>query len=117
MSFSVRVFGYRGITQLPAVLPRQYSADSVQVLVEPYEWGEKLTSNGATAVSSTPDTVHDQVKLLRVEVADGNTIRYELGPSGSVRAPGDTSPSLSGKDQFQFSPGWVFSFVDGASFP
>lgn len=117
MAFNVRVFGYRGTTQLPVSLPKQFHADSVQVLSEPYEFSQKLTSNGATAVSSTADTSHDQVKLLRVEVPDGQAIRYEIGPSGSVRTPGDTSPILSGHDQFEFAPGWVFRFVDAASYP
>ncbi len=115
MAFQVRAFGHRGITQMPNVLPKQFSSDSVFMLSQPYEVGWNLTSNGATVVSTTSDTTHDQVKILRVEVDDGNTIRYELGPSGSVRTPGAASPSLSGKDQFEFSPGWIFSFVDAAS--
>jgi hypothetical protein len=117
MSFNVRVFGYRGTTQLPVSLEKAFHADSVQVLSEPYEFGQKLVSNGATPVSSAPDSDHAQVKLLRVEVPDGEAIRYEIGPSGTVRDPGDTSPRLSGSDNFEFAPGWVFSFVDAASFP
>jgi len=116
MSFNVRIAGYRGIQQLATVLPKQYSADSVYVLVEPSEFVQKLTSNGATVVSSSPDA-SPATTLLRVEVADGNTIRYEIGPSGSVRVPGDSSQSLSGKDQFFFAPGWVLSFVDAANYP
>lgn len=117
MTFNVRVFGYRGTTEIPVALPKSFRSDSVQVLSEPYEFGQKLTSNGATAVTSTPDTAHGQVKVLRVEIPDGSAIRYELGPSSTVRAPGDASPVLTGRAQFEFAPGWVFSFVDAAGFP
>lgn len=116
MSFNVRITGYRGVQQLSTVLPKQYSADSVYVLVEPYEFSQKLTSNGATPVSSTADP-GTATTLLRVEVADGQAIRYEIGPSGSVRTPGDTSPKQSGIDQHYFQPGWIFKFVDAASYP
>lgn len=116
MAFNVRIFGYRGTTQLPVALEKAFHADSVQVLSEPYEFGQKLVSNGATPVSSAADTDHQQVKLLRVEVPEGQAIRYELGPSSTVRTPGDTSPRLVGTDNFEFAPGWVFSFVDAANF-
>lgn len=117
MAFNVRIFGYRGIVQLQRVLPTQFSSDAVEVLSEPYEFGQKLVSNGATIVSSAADTVHDKVTLLRVEVPDGQAIRYEIGPSGVIRDPGDTSPIFSGRDQFEFAPGWLFKFVDAANFP
>lgn len=114
MAFNVRIFGYRGTAELPVYLPKSFRSDSVQVLAEPYEFGQKLTSNAATPVSSASDIIHTQVKLLRVEVDDGQTIRYEIGPSISIRTPGTVSPRLSGADQFEFQPGWVFSFVDAA---
>lgn len=116
MAFSVRIFGYRGLSQIPSALPKEFHADSVQVLSEPYEFGQKMTSNGATVVASTADA-GTATKCLRVEVADGNAIRYELGPSSAIRTPGDSSPVLSGINVFEFSPGWLFKFVDAASYP
>lgn len=117
MTFNVRIFGYRGTTEIPIALPKSFRSDSIQVLSEPYEFAQKLASNGATPVNSTPDTTHGAVKTLRVEVPDGSAIRYEIGPSSLIRTPGDTSPYLQGKNNFEFSPGWVFSFVDAANFP
>src|SRR5690348_8224642 len=101
MAFNVRIFGYRGTTQLPVSLEKAFHADSVQVLSEPYEFSQKLTSNADTPVISAPDSDHQQVKMLRVEVPEGEAIRYELGPSGSVRVPGDLSPRLTGTDNFE----------------
>lgn len=117
MPFNVRIFGYRGTTEVPVALPKSFRSDSVQVLSEPYEFAQKLPSAGSAPVPSAPDTVHTAVKVLRVEVPDGNSIRYEIGPSTTVRTPGDTSPILSGLDTFEFAPGWVFTFVDAANFP
>lgn len=116
MTFSVRIFGYRGLVQLVSALPKEFKADSVMVLSEPYEFSQKMTANGATVQSSVADP-GKATKLLMVEVADGNAIRYEVGPSGSIRTPGDASPKLSGINHFEFAPGWLFKFVDAASYP
>lgn len=117
MAFKVRIFGYRGITEIARVLPKQYAADSVQMLQEPYEFSEAKDSNGGTEVSFTVNSAATQVTILRVEVADGQSIRYEVKPPGSVRAAGEASPRMSGVDLFPFAPGWTFSFVDAAAFP
>lgn len=116
MAFNVRIFGYRGLSQIPSALPKEFHADSVQALSEPYEFAQKLTSNGAAVITSTADSTAT-TRCLRVEVADGQAIRYEVGPSGTIRTPGDTSPILSGINVFEFSPGWLFKFVDAASYP
>jgi hypothetical protein len=117
MAFTVRIFAYRGNTQMRDVLPKQYSADSIRMLEEPYEWNSALVSNGVTPVTSAPDTVHTYVSMLRVEVPDGQSIRYEVQPPGSTRAVGVNSPRMSGIDFFPFFPGFVFSFIDQASAP
>jgi hypothetical protein len=113
MAFNVRVFGYRGIRQMDNVLPKQFSSDSVFYLDQPYEFSQLLVADVA-AVSSAPDAVHDKVTILRVEVPDGQTIRYEINSPGRNVAAGVNSPSLSGKDQFGFSPGWTISIIDAA---
>jgi hypothetical protein len=117
MAFNVRIFGYRGNTQMRDALPKQYSADSVRMLVEPYEFGQTLASNGLTPVTSAADTTHDRVTMIKVEVPDGQTIRYEVQPPVGARAVGVNSPRLSGIDFYEFAPGWTFSFIDAASAP
>jgi hypothetical protein len=114
MAFNVRIFAYRGIKQMVNVLPKQFSSDSVFNLEQPYEWAQLLACS-AVAVSSAPVNVtDDRVTLLRIEVPDSETIRYEINPPGRNVVAGNQSPSLSGKDQFSFSPGWTLSVIDAA---
>lgn len=116
MAFNVRVTTYRGMREMRKVLPQQYAADSVQMLEEPYEWSQVLASNGATAVPSVADNTAN-VTMVKIEVADGQSIRYEVKPPGSTRSAGNASPRMSGTDFFPFAPGWTFEFVDAASYP
>lgn len=117
MAFTVRLHAYRGATQVRDNLPKQYSADSIRMLEEPYEWVQALVSNGLTVVASAANTASDRVTMLRVEVPDGQGIRYEVKPPGSARAAGVNSPRLQGTDFFPFYPGWTFEFIDLASAP
>jgi|SRR5665213_144950 len=117
MAFNVRLHFYRGNTQMRDVLPKQYSADSIRMLEEPYEASQTLVSNAGTPVTSSPDTTHDRVTMLRVEVPDGQSIRYEVLTPGSARVVGTNSPRMSGIDYYPFSPGWTFAFIDQASAP
>lgn len=114
MAFNVRVHAYRGLKQIHQQVGDQYAADSVKMLSEPYLWGQTLVSNGGTAVELSPDSM-EGVKCIRVEVADGQAIRYEINPApgtASEREASVDSPKLSGIDVFDFHPGWGFSFID-----
>lgn len=117
MAFTIRIFAYRGNTQMVDVLPKQYSADSVRMLQEPYEWGAALVSNAAVPVTSAANTSATRVNMLKVEVPDGQSIRYEVQPPTGGRAVTVNSPRMSGVDFFPFYPGWTFSFIDQASAP
>ena len=119
MAFNVRVHGFRGLTQIPLIMPKQYSADSVFQLVYPQEWSQVVVVS-AVAASTSPVALPDATQLIRVEVPDGDTIRFEINPpnrTGGVKAASTTSPILSGIQQFAFGPGWSISMVDEASFP
>ena len=119
MAFNVRIFGYRGITQLPIISPKQYSSDTVYQLVQPYEWSAVLSVSG-TPISSSSQPAPDATQIIRVEVPDGQSVRYEINPpnrtGGAVNA-GNTSPIMSGINQYYFAQGWTISLVDGSSFP
>ena len=117
MAFSVRVLGFRGITQIPLMLPKQYSADSVFQLVYPYEWSAVLSVTGAAISSAAQSPTTDKTAILRVEVPDGQSIRFEINPPGRALAAGTQSPIMSGLNQYYFQPGWTISVVDAASFP
>lgn len=112
---NVRLFGYRGVTHLQIVLPKQYSADSVSQLDQPQEWSQIVVVTG-TAASSLADA-SPKTTLVRIEVPDGQTVRYEINPPGRSVVASTNSPSLSGKDVFAFAPGWTVSLIDAAGLP
>lgn len=114
MAFNVRVFGHRGLDQLRVNLPKQFSADAVYQLVQPYEWAETLNCDGAAAVASAPQGDGDQTQILRVEVPDGSMIRYEINPPGRAVVASTNSPSLTGISHFYFRQGYSISMVDAA---
>lgn len=118
MSFNVRIFGYRGIVQGLIQIPQQDSKDSLFMLYQPYEFAALAASNGATPVSMSSGLLAqvDRSLILRVEIPDGQAIRYEINPQGRTASAGNNSPILSGIMQLQWGPGWSFSFVDAASF-
>lgn len=114
MSFIVRVYGHRGLSQLVLNMPKQYSSDSVFNLTQPYEWVNTLTAS-AVVTQSGPQPVGDRTTILRVEVPDGQSIRYEINPPGRNVAASVNSPILSGHDQFEFAQGWQFSIIDAST--
>jgi hypothetical protein len=119
--FNVRIFGYRGMIQVQQLMLKQYSADAVFLLDEPYQWSQLLVvPGGGGAVSSIVQPVPDDSTLLRIEIPDAQQIRYEINPSGplvaSARIAGNTSPRLSGFDQFSWGKGYTISMCDAASF-
>ena len=85
------------------------------VLVYPQEFSQVIAV-GAVAVSSAPD-VGTQTNILRIEVPDGQSVRFEINPQGRNVAAGNASPILSGHDQFYFKPGWSVSLIDAAALP
>lgn len=115
MAFNVRAFGFRGIVQMLQVNPRQMQSDSVSTLVWPYEWAELLVVNGATPPAFTTQSP-DLATILRLEIPDGQQIRYELNPPNRAVVVGASSPSIGGKENFNWGPGWSISICDAASF-
>lgn len=119
MSFNVRCFGYRGITQLIQPMPKQFSSDSVFQLIQPYEWAQNI-SVSSVAASTSPTAVPDKTQIVRIEVPDGSVVRYEINPSnrpGGAIIANTNSPILSGINQFFFQQGWTVSLIDAAGLP
>lgn len=116
MAFSVRIFGHEGLEQMRLAMPRQHTEDSVFQLTQPYKFSQVI-SVSAVAASSAPNTTEDRVTILRVEVPDGQAVRYEINPPGRNVAASTNSPILSGHDQFVFMPGWSISLIDAAGLP
>lgn len=122
MAFTIRIFGYRGMIQATVLHPHQDSKDSVYLLNQPYEFGNNTPSNGltptylssTTSFAGTPNP--DLSGLLRVEIPDGQAVRYEVTPGGiqPYRVPTAFSPIMFGIQHIQWGPGWVIGFVDAA---
>lgn len=115
MAFNVRVFSHEGLSQMRLILPNQYSADSVFQLTQPYLWSQVISVSAVAAALSPDNTA--RVTILRIEVPDGQSIRYEINPTGRAIVAGTQSPILSGHDQFVFAPGWGLSLIDAAALP
>lgn len=115
MPFDVRIFAHRGLSQIPVIQPTQNREDSVYQLHQPYEWAQKINV-GAVAASSAADA-NVQVRVLRIEVPDGQAIRYEINPPGRNVAAGTNSPKMSGENVFYFRESFTISLIDAAGLP
>ena len=120
MAFNCRIYGHDGLVAMKVIQDSgQNHTDSVYHLRQPYLW-QQLLSVTASAISSTAVTVpvsgysNDPTTIIRIEVPDGQTIRYEINGPNRTAVAGVNSPSLSGKDQFQFGAGYTISMIDAA---
>jgi len=110
MSFDVRLFGFRGITVVPQINPRQLVSDSVSNLTWPYEWRQMLFASKRADFSKA---VHpDLAVVLLVEVPPGKRIRYELNPPNRDEPASVFSPSLVGSETLDSGPGWTISIIE-----
>lgn len=122
MAFNCRIHAYKGTRQMQQLLLKHFNADSVFVLDEPYLWSEVI-SVSAVAASSTPVSGSSDggSTILRVEVKDGEQVRYEINPNGpnasNARVASTNSPRLSGFDNFAWGPGYTISLIDAAGLP
>ena len=113
----VRIFGYRGLARIPVTSDGGVDgADSVYVLHQPYLWGQLVTTGATTVISvaaSVPSGLSvDPTRLLRVEVPDGSSVRYEVSMTGNTVTASAASPLLTGRDQIQFGKGALIAMID-----
>jgi hypothetical protein len=108
--FDVRLFGFRGITVVPQINPRQLVSDLVSNLTWPYEWRQMLRAS-EEAYSSRAESP-DLAVVLLVEVPPGKRIRYELNPPNRDEKASLLSPTLSGSETVDWGPGWTISIIE-----
>lgn len=121
MAFSVRIFGHDGLSRMKVLGSGagQFSSDSVFQLNLPYLWAATLTTNGTTPVSSTvaptpAGKTQDPTDILRIEVPDGQAIRYEVNPPNRSINASVNSPIMDGRNQIKFGAGWTISIIDAS---
>lgn len=112
----VRIFGYNGLRMIPKHLPQEFSTDSVQMVNEPYLWKQMLETDDLTPVASDAE-INDKAHFVRVEVPDGQKIRYEINPPTRSVDASEESPSLAGVDYFNWGEGYTISIIDAANAP
>lgn len=121
MSFPVRIFGHAGLARMNVIGNAQFSSDSIFQLTQPYLWTQLLNCSGVAVSSIVPPLPAgqslDATTILRIEVPDGQSIRYEVNPPNRSIAAGTQSPILTGRDQIKWGQTFTLSIVDAASFP
>lgn len=119
MAFNCRIFGHRGLQQIPISKPRQFNADSVFQVEQPYEFAQTISVSGVAAASAPVADANSgaAVTVLLVQVPDGETVRYEINPPGRAIAAGSQSPAMSGMNYYYFRSGWSISLIDAAALP
>ncbi len=115
MAFNVRIFSYKGIRQIPQLLVRQFNADSVFVVDEPYLWQQTISVSSVAASTVAQDP--DKGTIVRIEIPDNQAIRYEFNPPGRTAIAGTNSPRLTGSDQFPWVKGATLSLIDAVNLP
>lgn len=120
-TYTVRIFGHRGVTRIPTDRGVEGGTDSVQVLQQPYVWAQALTVTvSGGAVSSTAAGVPagltiDPTTMLRIEVPDGFIIGYEVNEGQRLVTATSASPRTSVAENIQFGPGYTLSVIDMTS--
>lgn len=121
MAFNLRIYGHAGLARMSVIGAGQFSSDSVFQLTQPYLWTQ-LLSCSAVAISSVANPTPvgqslDATTILRIEVPDGQSIRYEVNPPGRNIAAGTQSPILTGRDQIKWGQTFTLSVIDAAGLP
>lgn len=111
MTTAVKIFAHRGIVSAHNARPAETAPESISLLLQPYLAREALTAT-ASAVSSASATTPANTRILRVEIEDSKTIRYELNPP-QRNVPADAnSPRLSGDNILDVGEGWTISVIE-----
>jgi hypothetical protein len=115
MTALVRIFTHDGIVSAKVDAGGgggRYSSDSLFMLKQPYLGRQLLSVGSGVAVSSSAATAPKGASLLHVEVEPGKTVHYEINPPNRITSADTSSPTLTGKTQFNFGIGWTISVLE-----
>lgn len=111
--FIVRLFGYLGVRQ-ESILARDSVYDLLLALNDHYEFHTFAVTNGLIPVTLGPSRQApiDLAQFVRVEVPDGQAIRYEIQTPNRSQPADANSPLLTGVQQVAWGPRWSLSVID-----
>lgn len=110
MPTTVHVHYYRGVSELPKVVNRQFAADSVLALHEPPISGQ-AHSVGPSA--STLDAAPKGTRVARIQVESDGKVRYKLiNESNDGQEADSDSPALTGEVMLYMEKGWSLSLIE-----
>jgi hypothetical protein len=111
---TVRIFSYSELLSAP-INPSvgRPIGDSLFLLREPYLQNETLSPTTGSAATSAAVTAPAKTKLLKVQVASGQQVHYEVTPNNQdLRTATTDSPITSGEQMFSFNEGDRISFLE-----
>lgn len=112
MSFSVRLFGYKGMVQTTIIEPHQVNLDNALMLTQPYLWAQNLTVSASPVLSAVNPA--DSATLVLVEIPTGQSIRYEINSNTRSVAASANSPILLETSRLPWNQGWQLSLMDAS---
>ena len=116
MTAKVRIFYHQGIVTAPLMGGgAAFSAESSQLLDQPYLDSEVLICDTKKAQSTSGDRAGPAARLVRIEVQPGKSIYYEINPPNRSVKASDHSPLLSGAATYPFGGGWTISVLEATA--
>lgn len=110
MSFSVRLFGHKGMVQTTIIEPHQVNLDNALMLTQPYLWAQNLTVSGGAVSSAVMSP--DSASVVLVEIPLGQSVRYELNNGSRNVTATANSPILLETSRLPWTSGARLSLMD-----
>lgn len=110
MAANVHVFWHKGLAAIPVASSRQFTADAVYTLQEPYLSGEVIAANTSTATSST--AAPSNAQIVRVQVQAGKKVRIEINAPSTGRTASSSSPLQIGEAFYNVGQNWTISVLE-----
>jgi len=107
MTASVKIFAHAGVVSVPVANQNLQTSDAAFVLLkQPYLGRQALTADTGAAVASDAANAPSGTTCIRVEVAPGSIVAYEVTHANATLRDADaSSPTLEGKQTLAFGPG------------
>src|SRR5262245_29242656 len=113
---AVRLTAYSGIIAVPWAANNQLATNAAYVFKEPYLATVTINTTGSPQSSSPALSADKGTRVLRVEVQRGSVMQYRVNLPNLTAVPvTQDDPTLDGKDNIDFGPGYTISIMDAGS--